>query len=91
MQLIQTSSFRKAVKKLHRNQKNDLDAAVNNITTDPETGKLKSGNLSGLRVHKFKMNKQPVLLAYIHQPTSVVLLALGSHQNFYRDLKHLGG
>jgi len=40
--------------------------------------------------YKFKMNKQLTLLAYQYdiQTPSITLLALGSHENFYRDLKN---
>jgi len=91
VKIEQKPHFQRTCKKLNANQLGDVDNAIKHIADNPEIGKTKIGNLSGLRVHKFKMNKQPVLLAYIHQPASVVLLALGSRENFYRDLKHLGG
>lgn len=89
MEVIQTQTFAKAVKKLHRNQKEDLDKAVKTIVKDTNIGELKVGDLAGVRVHKFKMVNQSVLLAYTYNPDSIVLtlLVLGSHENFYRDLK----
>lgn len=87
MNVAQTTPFRKAVKKLNRNQKQDLDRAVQTIVNDPTIGEMKTGDLSGVSVYKFKMNKQLVLLAYQFQEQVITLLALGSHENFYRDLK----
>ncbi|WP_212111498.1 type II toxin-antitoxin system RelE/ParE family toxin [Bartonella queenslandensis] len=89
MQVLQTNSFKKAVKKLHANQKEDLDQAVRDIISDPTLGDAKIGDLAGIFVHKFKMAKQLTLLAYSYedQTITLTLLALGSHENFYRDLK----
>ena len=87
--VLQTPSFKKAVKKLHANQKSDLDNAVRAIMEDPFIGELKKGDLSFLRVHKFKMVKQLTLLGYSYQDNvmTLELMALGSHENFYRDIK----
>lgn len=58
---------------------------------DPFLGEQKKGDLSFMRVHKFKMAKQLTLLGYSHEEGTVVLelLALGTHENFYRDAKRL--
>ncbi|MBF4426861.1 type II toxin-antitoxin system RelE/ParE family toxin, partial [Vibrio anguillarum] len=47
------------------------------------------GDLSFLRVYKFKMVKQLTLLGYSYQDGTVTLelIALGAHENFYRDIK----
>jgi mRNA-degrading endonuclease YafQ of YafQ-DinJ toxin-antitoxin module len=87
MKVIQTQTFAKVVKKLHSNQKEDLDEAVKSIMKDTNIGELKVGDLAGIRVHKFKMVTQIVLLAYTYSSDTLTLLALGSHENFYRDLK----
>ena len=87
MNVGQTTPFRKAAKKLNRNQKQDLDQVVQAIVNDPAIGEMKTGDLSGVSVYKFKMNKQLALLAYQFQEEAITLLALGSHENFYRDLK----
>ncbi|MEO1253478.1 MAG: type II toxin-antitoxin system RelE/ParE family toxin [Bacteroidota bacterium] len=89
MKVLQTRSFKKSVKKLHKNQKSDLDKAVQSIMNDPSIGDQKSGDLSDVRVYKFKMVGQLMLLAYKYEDDvlTLTLLALGSHENFYRDLK----
>ncbi|KPQ21863.1 MULTISPECIES: type II toxin-antitoxin system RelE/ParE family toxin [unclassified Halomonas] len=87
--VLQTPTFKKAVKKLKPNQKEDLDLAVKELMANPNIGEQKKGDLAFLRVHKFKMNKQLTLLGYSFDDGTLVLelMALGSHENFYRDIK----
>jgi mRNA-degrading endonuclease RelE of RelBE toxin-antitoxin system len=90
MQVLQTPTFKRQSKKLHQNQKISLDEAIRNIISNPETGELKKADLSGVRVYKFKMQKQLTLIAYEFLDTKMelILLALGSHENFYSNLKN---
>ena len=60
--VLQTASFKKAAKKLHKNQKVDLDTAVRALIENPLLGEQKKGDLSFMRVYKFKMMKQLTLL-----------------------------
>ena len=87
--IAQSSSFKKAIKKLHNNQKVDLDNAVRAIAEDPNLGVQKIGDLATVRVYKFKMVKQLTLLAYQIDDGELILtlLMLGTHENFYRDVK----
>ena len=62
--VLQTPTFKKAVKKHKPNQKKELDTAVKALMNKPELGEQKKGGLAFLRVHKFKMNKQLTLLGY---------------------------
>jgi len=89
MQILQTKRFQKAVKKLHANQKTDLDKAIKQLAINPEIGELKKGDLTGVRVYKFKMQNQLTLLGYrfIDDEPCLLMLSVGSHENFYRDLK----
>ena len=90
-QVLQTPAFKKSVKKLHKNQKEDLDKAVKRLMKDPLLGEQKKGDLSFLRVYKFKMARQLTLLGYSHEIGTITLelMALGSHENFYRDMKNI--
>lgn len=83
----QTSGFLRAYKKLHNNQKDAVDQAVANIVRDPGLGEAKKGDLAGVYVFKFDCVNQLFLLAYEYDPSTRVLLLLGSHENFYRNLK----
>ncbi|PSW57436.1 type II toxin-antitoxin system RelE/ParE family toxin [Photobacterium leiognathi] len=87
--VLQTPTFKKVVKKLHKNQKTDLDNAIRQLLIDPYLGEQKKGDLSFLRVYKFKMVKQLTLLGYSYEDGTVTLelITLGSHENFYRDIK----
>jgi mRNA-degrading endonuclease RelE of RelBE toxin-antitoxin system len=89
MNIVQTTAFSKSVKKLHKNQKQELDETVKAIAQNPDIGDPKVGDLSGVSVYKFKMVKQLTLLAYQYEDKTITLylLALGTHENFYRGLK----
>ena len=89
MQILQTNLFKKAVKKLHANQKQALNQAVTAIIANPLLGQQKLGDLAGVRVYKFSMVNQLILLAYNFDGERIVLtlLAVGTHENFYRSLK----
>jgi mRNA-degrading endonuclease RelE of RelBE toxin-antitoxin system len=90
-QVLQTASFRKAAKKLHENQKADLDQAIRLLIESPLLGEQKKGDLAFMRIYKFKMVKQLTLIGYSYADGGVVLelLTFGSHENFYRDAKNL--
>ena len=87
--VLQTPTFKKAVKKLKPIQKKELDAAIKILMVEPTLGEAKKGDLAFLRVYKFKMNKQLTLLGYSFDNGALILelMALGSHENFYRDIK----
>jgi mRNA-degrading endonuclease RelE of RelBE toxin-antitoxin system len=91
MKILQAGLFSRAAKKLHRPEKERLDNAVKALTANPEAGDSKIGDLSGVRVYKFKVNLDKMLLAYLYdkETDTLTLLAYGSHENFYRDLKNL--
>jgi len=88
MRLYVTPSFERVVKKLHTQQKSDLDEAVRTVASNPECGEAKVGDLLGIRVYKFRLSNQLCMLAYrILDKDNLKLLAFGPHENFYRDLK----
>jgi mRNA-degrading endonuclease RelE of RelBE toxin-antitoxin system len=89
--VLQTPSFKKAVKKLHKKQKSDLDSAVKTLLESPTIGEQKKGDLSFMRVYKFKMAKQITLLGYSYEDGALVLelMTLGTHENFFKDAKKL--
>lgn len=87
VQILQSAAFRRAYKRLHPNQKADVDEAVQSIVADPALGEAKKGDLAGVYVYKFQCNGQLTLLAYEYDPATRLLLLLGAHENFYRELK----
>jgi len=89
MRIDQTTRFKKQVKKLHVNQKKDLDVAIHNIISNPELGEQKKGVLKNVRVYKFKMQKQLTLCAYcVPSSQKIILLSVSSHENFYTGLEN---
>ncbi|NDF13149.1 MAG: type II toxin-antitoxin system RelE/ParE family toxin [Proteobacteria bacterium] len=88
MRVVVTPQFTKSIKKFHANQKADIDKAVKAVLKNPSIGVQKVRDLSWFRIHKFRMVSQLALLAYeIDGTDRIVLHNLGSHENFYRDLK----
>jgi len=85
----QTRRFARQYKKLHGNTAADVDAAVDELTQNPEIGERKKGDLAALRVFKFRCTDQLYLLGYtLDEGIRLVYLeAVGPHENFYRDLK----
>ena len=90
MKLQQTGSFRRKVKKLAPAQKQALDRAVKKIVGTPGIGTVKKGDLALVRVYKYKAKTLQYLLAYSvdADKQTITLLAVGPHENFYRDLKN---
>jgi mRNA interferase RelE/StbE len=86
-EIIQSPVFAKQKKKLNKNQIGDLDEAIRSIADDPSIGHMKTGDLQGIQVFKFKCNRQEILLAYEISGSRLFLYAFGSHENFYRHLK----
>lgn len=90
MRIFVTPTFVRAAKKLHRLQKEELDAAVKTVAGDAQIGEEKVGDLAGIRVYKFRMSNQLCVLSYrVLDEDCIKLLTVGSHENFYRDLKRI--
>ena len=85
--VLQEREFKVAYKKLHQNQKKAVNTAVLGIVDNPLAGVEKNGDLKGVYVYKFKCLDRVFLLAYQWDPLTRTLLALGVHENFYRDMK----
>ena len=79
--------FKKYVKKLPRHFQQVILDVVEDLLTNPDVGKLKKGDLTGFRVHKFTMVRQSTLIAYKVENDSLVLYQVGPHENFYKNLK----
>jgi mRNA-degrading endonuclease RelE of RelBE toxin-antitoxin system len=85
--IYQTTLFKNQKKKLKKNQIKDLDKAIKSLIENPQLGQQKTGDLSKVWVNKFSMVNQQYLLAYLWDKKSRTIIALGVHENFYRDLK----
>ncbi len=87
MQVFQSKSFAKKVKKLSKNDKLELDNAIHAILKNPNIGIEKKGDLIKIFIYKYKINTQQYLLAYRFSDAQLELIKIDVHQNFYRDLK----
>jgi ParE-like toxin of type II bacterial toxin-antitoxin system len=65
-----------------------IDEVVKAIMANPLVGEPKAGALKGVRVEKFKVGSQQLLVAYAFTPKTqtVELLDAGPHENFYKGL-----
>ena len=89
VKVFETRRFEKALSKLPEPQLKAVENEIDTIIEDPEIGELKKGDLSHLRVHKFKMDSQQVLLGYswFEEKLELYLLHIGPHENFYQKQK----
>lgn len=87
MKIYQSRLFEKKVKKMTKAEKEALDREVKNIAENPNVGDEKKGDLKGVFVHKFKLKSNLYLLAYRRADKDLELVMIGSHENYYRDLK----
>ena len=87
VEVVMMPPFKRAYKKMHANQKKLVNAAVAAIVADPQAGEPKKGDLEGVYVYKFDCINQLMLLSYTYDPETRILLTLGVHENFYRDMK----
>ena len=83
--------FRKFVKKQTRPFQLVIEDEVERIILNPDMGEAKKGDLAGFQVHKFTHKRQKFLIAYRLQDADVVFFKIGSHENFYRELKNISG
>lgn len=87
--VYETNRFTKALTKLSESALQAVEDEIELIIDNPTTGELKKGDLSYMRVHKFKVDSGLVLLGYswIEQKLELYLLSIGSDENFYPDAK----
>ena len=87
--VIAMPRFERNKKRLPPKAQLAVDDAVRGIVEDPLSGEAKSGPLKNVRVVKFKVGPQQILLAYIFNAKANVIevWAVGPHENFYKDLK----
>lgn len=88
MKLVQTPSFARKYKKLPKKIVAAVDDAIRQIAQDTKLGEMKHGDLGSIRIMKIKSGQDKILIAYAELGLDTVeLIDMGSHENFYRDLK----
>ena len=93
--------FSRFVKKAHKPLQLAIEDATDEVCARPEIGEAKTGDLAGMQVHKLRFNRQQYLMAYrapLPQACEAAAAAaiewllidfyqVGSHENFYNELK----
>ena len=87
MKILQSRSFERKAKKFSKQDKKRLDDQIRKMIDDPSIGSEKKGDLRGVYVHKFRLQKVRYLLAYRFTGENLELIMIGPHENYYRDLK----
>lgn len=87
-QIFQSPLFERQKKRLTKKEIEFLETGIRNIMENPEVGESKKSDIAGVYVYKFKVGPRLFLLAYEFDDSEIDLLAIGPHENFYRDLKH---
>ncbi len=87
MNALYKSAFRKFIKKQSRGLQLAIEDETEVIISNPYIGEAKKGDLSGFRVHKFVFQKQEYLITYKIQKDCIIFYLIGTHENFYRELK----
>ena len=64
-----------------------MDNEIRKILETPSIGNEKTGDLKNIFVHKFKIKEKQYLLSYRTKQDTLELITIGSHENYYRDLK----
>jgi hypothetical protein len=84
--VIEAPRFSRSKRRLADRAQLELDEQVKGLADDPLRGDPKTGALKGVRVVKFKVSSQQLLLAYQFDAKRDVL-DVATHENFYRDLQ----
>ena len=87
MNVYQSRSFAGKVRKFNKNEKSGLDEEIRKIIGDPSIGIEKKGDLKGIFVRKFKCETSLYLLSYRMAEDGMELITIGSHENYYRNMK----
>ena len=83
-QVFQAPRFARSKRRLPRSAQLAVDDAVKGLLADPLAGDPKVGALKGVRVVKFKVGPQQLLLAYQFDTkrNAIEVLDVGPHENF---------
>ena len=90
--MYRQSAFKKynrIKKRLPLPLRRQINLVEDEIALNPYLSKRKKGDLKEVFVKKFSLMGEEYLLAYQvdEEEKEVVFLAIGGHENFYRDLK----
>ena len=87
MKILQSRSFKRKIKKFTKREKNKLDEQIRKIMDNPFIASEKKGDFRGVYEHKFKLQTVQYLMAYRFVGEDLELVMIGTHKNYYRNLK----
>jgi mRNA-degrading endonuclease RelE of RelBE toxin-antitoxin system len=94
MRTTYKKSFAQFVKKAFRPLQLTIEMRIAEVCDNPRIGQQKLGDLQGVFVYKFRFNAQEYLMAYQFDHfadeikiTWIEFCQIGSHENFYTQLK----
>jgi len=87
MKILQSRQFERKVKKFTKQEKKLLDKQILKIADNPAIGSKKKGDLRMVYVHKFTIKHTQYLLSYRFAEENLELIMVGSHENYYREVK----
>ena len=87
MKIFQSRIFENKVKKFSKQEKEILDGEIKKTIENLLIGEEKRGDLRGVYIHKFKIKSIQYLLSYRMMKADLELIMIGSHENYYRNLK----
>ena len=87
MEIFYKPPFKKFIKKQARPLQLSIEDEIESIIENPAVGETKKGDLQGFQVHNFAYKKQKLLIAYRVSETEILFYMVGTHENFYRNLK----
>jgi mRNA-degrading endonuclease RelE of RelBE toxin-antitoxin system len=94
MRTTYKKAFAQFVKKASKPLQLTIEIKVEEVCDNPRLGQQKLGDLHGVFVYKFRFNRQEYLMAYRFdhfaaekEITWVEFCQIGSHENFYTQLK----
>lgn len=82
-----SSKAHRQYKKLPSDVQDDLSQSIVSLTSTPEEHPFLSGQFSDLRKLTFRSSGTPYRLVFTIQDESVIIVFLGTRENFYRELR----
>ena len=95
MRIVYKKTFAQFVKKASRPLQLTIEIKVIEVCNNPRLGRQKLGDLQAVFVYKFRFNTQEYLMAYQFDNYAdgteiswIEFCQIGSHENFYTQLKN---
>ena len=85
MEIIFLRQAHRFVKKADRLLKEKIKEEVLKISSQPKIGKLLNGKLKNLRSHRFRFVQTQYRVVYTIK-NNLIIVAISTRENFYRDL-----